>query len=203
MHQVIDITKTNQTLFNSFIDSLFSKFFRGRNLIIKSNDIKNVFKFTLSSQGINYYLNKLLPYLSNKEEGGARTAHQLNQVINIFIIQVFHLMTYVFEIYSSKNKDEDKKFEGLEDLIKNLKNAIKSNLKEEKVDKRKVNLFYAGLIQLVEKLINILKISSTETKSEDEIKLISSLVKNIEQVITSQEIKQFIPRIEKIKAKLV
>jgi hypothetical protein len=80
MHQIVDITKFHPNIFNSFIDTLFTKLFRGRNLIIKSNDIKNLLKLSLSTQGIDYYLTKIAPFLNNKEEGGARTAHQLNQV---------------------------------------------------------------------------------------------------------------------------
>jgi hypothetical protein len=112
-------------------------------------------------------------------------------------------MNYIIDSYSAKNKEEKRKLADLDSLIKSLKNAIKSNLKDEKDDKKKVNLFYAGLIQLVEKLLNNFITITEETKDKEDIKNISSVVKNIEQVVINQDLKQHKPRLEKIKAKLV
>jgi hypothetical protein len=62
---------------------MFSKYFKGRNIIIKNQDLRFLIKNTINISGVKVYLEKLLKFISNKEQGGARTAHQINQVIII------------------------------------------------------------------------------------------------------------------------
>jgi hypothetical protein len=67
-------------MFNLFVDTLLAKFFKGRDLIIRNNDIRYLIKNTISVTGINYYLTRLISFLASKDQGGARTAHQISQV---------------------------------------------------------------------------------------------------------------------------
>jgi hypothetical protein len=80
---VIEIIKTNDELFNVFLDLMFLKYFKGRNVIIKNQDLRFLIKNTINISGVKVYLEKLLKFISNKEQGGARTAHQINQVFII------------------------------------------------------------------------------------------------------------------------
>ncbi len=80
---MIEIIKTNDELFNVFLDLMFLKYFKGRNVIIKNQDLRFLIKNTINISGVKVYLEKLLKFISNKEQGGARTAHQINQVFII------------------------------------------------------------------------------------------------------------------------
>jgi hypothetical protein len=133
LQQVIDKIKNNKIIFDLFTDVLFTKFFRGRNISIKTNDLKHLIKFTINYFGPFYFFNKLSKFLLNKEKGGARTTHQVNQI--------FNLMTYTVDLTNNKLKDENcsqfrQQYINLEneDLIqfgKNILNIIKENLKTE------------------------------------------------------------------------
>jgi hypothetical protein len=67
-------------MFNIFLEVIFVKYFKGRNVIIKNHDLRFLIKNTINISGVKVYLEKLLKFVSNKETGGARTAHQINQV---------------------------------------------------------------------------------------------------------------------------
>ncbi len=68
-------------MFNIFLEIIFVKYFKGRNVIIKNQDLRFLIKNTINNSGVKVYLEKLLKFISNKENGGARTSHQINQVL--------------------------------------------------------------------------------------------------------------------------
>ena len=80
MQQIIDTIKNEEVMFQNFVETFFSKFFKGRNIILKNQDIRYLIKNTIGCFGVNLYLEKLLKYINSKENGGARTTHQINQV---------------------------------------------------------------------------------------------------------------------------
>ena len=56
------------------------KFFAGRDLIIKNQDLKYLIKHSFQYLGLMFFLNKLTKFLLSKENGGSRTTHQIHQV---------------------------------------------------------------------------------------------------------------------------
>ncbi len=98
LQQIIDIIKNEEKIFNQFVSSLFDKFFRGRNLNITTNDLKFLIKHTLNSCGPFFYFDKFLNFIKNKNEGGARTTHQINQT--------FSLISYVIDLTINKINEE-------------------------------------------------------------------------------------------------
>jgi hypothetical protein len=79
------------------IEEIFNKYFRGRNVIIKNQDIRYLLKSTIFTYGPFFYLNLLLKYTAAKENSGARTNHQYKQV--------FDLLNYVIDFISSKENN--------------------------------------------------------------------------------------------------
>lgn len=93
----MDIGKQDQRFLIILIEDIFSKFFRGRNVIIKNQDIRYLLKSTIFIFGPFFYLNLLLKYTAGKENSGARTNHQYKQV--------FDLLNYVIDFVSSKENN--------------------------------------------------------------------------------------------------
>jgi len=142
LQQVIDKMKTNQTIFFQFTEILFSKFFKGRNISIKINDLKYMIKYTFSFIGPHFYLEKLINYLVNKDKGGARTTHQVNQV--------FNLLTYIIELTNNKlNDDSSSEFKQkfmtdytkeMNLFSKKIMEVVKENLKAENVNEKETEV---------------------------------------------------------------
>ena len=80
LQQIIGHMRNEELIFDTFIKELFQKYFRGRNVIIKNSDIKFLIKSTITLKGPVYFFEHLLKYCVDKDNGGARTTHQLNQV---------------------------------------------------------------------------------------------------------------------------
>jgi len=137
LQQIVDKIKTHEKLFEIFTSLLFTKFFIGRNVSMKVNDMKHVIKYTMITSGPFYFYERLIKFLVNRENGGARTTHQ--------ITQVFNLLTYTTDLAVNKLKDENAaefrtKFISLdnEDMLsfgKKVLNTIKENLKAEEKTK--------------------------------------------------------------------
>jgi hypothetical protein len=81
LQQIIGHIRNDDLIFEIFIKELLQKYFKGRNVIIKNNDIKFLIKATLNLKGPLYFLEHIFKFCMDKESGGARTTHQLNQVI--------------------------------------------------------------------------------------------------------------------------
>ena len=135
----------NSNFYEEFINELFSKIFRGRNINIKLNDIKFMLKIILtnedSKKNLNFFnlIEKLINFLEKKENGGARTNHQINQCC--FLLQ------YIIDLIQGKEnlKTEIKQEKTFEDnsykilynihlILNNFfnENDFKGNIKEMK-----------------------------------------------------------------------
>jgi type IV secretory pathway VirB10-like protein len=95
--------------------------------------LKYLIKYTINKFGPFYFFEKLSKFLLNKEKGGARTTHQVNQI--------FNLMTYTIDLTNNKLKDENAaefrqtfislENEDLSKLGKQILHLVKENLKSE------------------------------------------------------------------------
>ena len=94
LQTIIDLLKGDEKFFNITIDLIFSKFFLGRNTLIKNNDLRMIIKNTLGHYGPIFWTEKLLKFLNVKSQGGARTSFQMNQA--------FNLLTFILEISGNK-----------------------------------------------------------------------------------------------------
>ena len=98
--QVLEIISLNQEMFNLFINELFDKLFKGRNITIKIKEMKYMLKTILLEEKIKKhmtyfdFMEKILSYAHEKGSGGCRTSFQLNQVI--------YLLQYLLDILSMK-----------------------------------------------------------------------------------------------------
>ena len=87
-------------MFTLFINELFDKLFKGRNITIKIKEMKYMLKTILLEKKIKKYMTyfdlieKILSYAQEKGSGGCRTSFQLNQVI--------YLLQYLLDILSMK-----------------------------------------------------------------------------------------------------
>ena len=143
LQQIIDIIKGEENVFNQFVSCFFDKFLRGRNVTFTTNDVKFLIKHTLTFCGPFFYFEKLLNFIKSKNQGGARTTHQINQT--------FVLITYVIDLTINKineEKNEDTKSApkkstvfkekhlnlnspSIQLFLQNIIEVIKENLKEE------------------------------------------------------------------------
>ena len=118
--QVFFTIVKNENLYNDFINELFTKILRGRNINIKLNDIKFMLKMFLtnedSKKNLNFFnlIQKLINFLEKKENGGARTYHQINQCC--------YLLQYIIDFIQGKDnlKKEIKDNENFDDNCKKV-----------------------------------------------------------------------------------
>ena len=118
--QVFFTIVKNENLYNDFINELFTKILRGRNINIKLNDIKFMLKMFLtnedSKKNLNFFnlIQKLINFLEKKENGGARTYHQINQCC--------YLLQYIIDFIQGKDnlKKEIKDNENFNDNCKKI-----------------------------------------------------------------------------------
>jgi len=140
--QVFFTIVKNDILYNDFINELFTKILRGRNINLKLNDIKFMLKMILtnedSKKNLNFFIliQKLINFLEKKENGGARTFHQINQCC--------YLIQYIIDFLQGKDnlKKEIKDNENFEDncqkILKFLFEILNSFFDENDY-KKKVN----------------------------------------------------------------
>ena len=120
--QALDIISTNEDITKLFINELFDKLFKGRNITIKLKEMKYIIKAILLDEKITKFMNffeileKILSYAHEKESGGCRTSFQLNQIV--FLLQ------YLIDILSTKaiNQSLPEKKEINKKLLKILNN---------------------------------------------------------------------------------
>ena len=110
--QIFEIIESNEVILNNFMNELFDKIFKGRNISIKLKEIKFIIKSFILSKKINFMnvLEKLLSYAKKKEEGGCRTTFQLNQIVI--------LLQYLLELLNNNKNLLQKKEELNKELLK-------------------------------------------------------------------------------------
>lgn len=184
MQTIVDVIYTDEEVFNLFLETLMDKFFKGRNLNIKSNEFKFIVRYchNKNPNSFNMIL-RLMKYLGSKESGGGRTQHQVNQAISF--------MNYVLDHIRSKFEDDKKsdraprtfKEDEILQVVKNMIEIVKESLKSKDNDEAKLKSFYTELIKFYIKLHGLItKINSNFTtevnKSQKKIQAV--LLKLIE-----------------------
>lgn len=133
-------------------------------------------KHTLNSCGPFFFFEKILNYIKNKSEGGARTTHQINQA--------FSLITYVIDL--TINKINEEKNEDNNSTTTNHSVTKKSTAFKEKhlsVGNLSIQIF-------LKKIIEIIKENLKEEVKENEM----DVEKEVEEIETveSKEKKRFL-----------
>jgi hypothetical protein len=136
------------------VDTIFAKFFRGRNVGIKLNDLKYLIKHSLNITGPFYFLEKLVKYLLSKENGGARTSHQINQV--------FNMITYILDLSTNKINDEN--------TNSNSNTSTLSNFKEKFFSIDTMTNFSKKIIEIIKENVKSETKQIEEEKSNEEVK---------------------------------
>ena len=132
--QSLEIISKNQDMFVVFINELFDKLYKGRNISIKIKEMKYILKTFLLDDNIKKYMNyfdfmeKILSYAHDKESGGCRTSFQLNQVV--FLLQYLIEILNMKEINNSLPEKEEinkRLLKILNDVNNSLNNLVDKN----------------------------------------------------------------------------
>ena len=197
--QVLEIISPNQEMFTLFINELFHKLFKGRNITIKIKEMKYILKTILFDDKIKKYMNyfdlmeKIISYAHEKGQGGCRTSFQLNQVA--YLLQYLLDILNIKEIKSSlPEKDEINK--RLLKILKDFKNSIeelvdkndyefdkskisKKNLEAKNDIIKRKKTFFGEMLNYLNKLKNNFKDELGEKESTKVIGDINNLYKNV------------------------
>jgi hypothetical protein len=124
--------------------------------------LKFLIKHTLNSCGPFFYFEKLLEYIKNKKEGGARTTHQINQT--------FTLISYVIDLTINKineEKNEDNNSTTTNHTVTKKSTAFKE--KHLSVGSLNIQLFLKKIIEIIkENLKEEVKENEMEVETEGE-----------------------------------
>ena len=197
--QVLEIISLNQEMFTLFINELFHKLFKGRNITIKIKEMKYILKTILFDDKIKKYMNyfdlmeKIISYAHEKGQGGCRTSFQLNQVA--YLLQYLLDILNIKEIKSSlPEKDEINK--RLLKILNDFKNSIeelvdkndyefdnskisKKNLEAKNDIIKRKKSFFGEMFNYLNKLKNNFKDELGEKDSTKVIGDINNLYKNV------------------------
>ena len=197
--QVLEIISTNQEMFTLFLNELFHKLFKGRNITIKIKEMKYILKTILFDDKIKKYMNyfdlmeKIISYAHEKGQGGCRTSFQLNQVA--YLLQYLLDILNIKEIKSSlPEKDEINK--RLLKILNDFKNSIeeivdkndyefdkskisKKNLEAKNDIIKRKKSFFGEMLNYLNKLKNNFKDELGEKDSTKVIGDINNLYKNV------------------------
>ena len=111
--QILEIISNEKDLFEIFIQELFNKLFKGRNITIKIKEMKFILKSILINdkivKEINYFdiMELILNYAKERQNGGCRTSFQLNQVV--FLLQYMLEIININEIKKNLPNEEDRR----------------------------------------------------------------------------------------------
>ena len=197
--QILDIIGDNKEIFGSFINELFIKLFKGRNITIKIIEIKHMLKTMLFDEKIqkimNYFdiMEKISSFIHEKESGGCRTSFQLLQAI--FLLQYLIDITNIKEIKNNlNNKEENNK--RLLKIIKSFKESInefvdkndyefdskkinKKELEKKNEAMRRKKKFFEEMLNLLNKMKNNFKEELENKDTAEILQEINNLYKNI------------------------
>ncbi len=147
-------------------------------------------------------LEKLLKYSFPKQEQGARTPSQLNNVKR-YLIQLFKVIFYVFdskkEFFVVENKEENDI--NLNSFIKLVKMSFKSNLKNDETTKKNFHVFFC-LINLTHKVISLYlnKNYNVEVSTKEDL---NKLISNFQTISTNiNQLKNLNTKLDDLKNKL-
>ena len=197
--QILEIISTNEEISKLFINELFDKLFKGRNITIKLKEMKYILKTLLFDEKIKKFydffdiLEKILSFVHEKDSGGCRTTFQLNQVV--FLLQYLIDILNIKEIKNAlpeKNKINEKLLQILNNIIISLnelidkkdfeKDTTKMKKKElealnEKIRRKKI--FFTEMYNFYNKFKNYFQNEIKENKEyTQKIEEINNLYKN-------------------------
>lgn len=143
MQQILDILKTSNSFLDIFNEKLIDKYFKGRNLTFKNQDIRYLIRNCLKIKGPYYFIKLILKYGKDKNNGGARTAYQLKQIFDIinYTLEQFINKINLKNIENSNEYEEvlseylalDKSYNEIYSILaiitSNIKDLSNSNLK--------------------------------------------------------------------------
>ena len=195
--QILELISNEKDLYEVFIQELFNKLFKGRNITIKIKEMKFILKSILINDKIikemNYFdiMELILNYAKEKQNGGCRTSFQLNQVV--YLLQYMVEIININEIKKNLPKKEDIKlrllkiiemfYNSINDFVNKDdydfdKNISKKNLeiKNENI-KRKKN-FFSEMLNFLNKLKKNFDVIGDKEFS-DKLEQINNLYKNV------------------------
>ena len=197
--QILEIISTNEEISKLFINELFDKLFKGRNITIKLKEMKYILKTLLFDEKIKKFydffdiLEKILSFVHEKDSGGCRTTFQLNQVV--FLLQYLIDILNIKEIKNAlpeKNIINEKLLRILNNIIISLnelidksdfeKDTTKMKKKElealnEKIRRKKI--FFTEMYNFYNKFKNYFQNEIKENKEyTQKIEEINNLYKN-------------------------
>ena len=195
--QTLDLIANDKDFSEIFINELFNKLFKGRNITIKIKEMKYILKTILTNEKIiknmNYFdiMELILNYAKEKQNGGCRTSFQLNQVV--YLLQY---MTEIININEIKkflpDKNEQKKklikiieifFNSINDLINKEdyefdKNINKKNLEIKNENIKKKKNFFSEMLNFFNKLKKNFEVIK-EKEFNQKLEEINNLYKNV------------------------
>lgn len=209
--QLADLVAADNELFKLFCDELFNKIFKGRNVNIKAKDTRFIIRFLMTKYISPCNIVKtLLLYLKPKDNGGARTPHQVNLILS--------LIGYVAEIIVSKCDQMHFKEKEIAKVFDAFKETIKQNNTEITIDNdehtnddnqnklKKQYTFFAELENMYLKIFNAFLKSNPESQTiisnkEDIDNLFKKALKKYPQPIQEKESKPIQEKESKSKPK--
>ena len=197
--QLLEIISPNQEMCILFIDALFDKLFKGRNITIKIKEMKYIIKTLLFDDNIKKYMNffdimeKILSFAHEKASGGCRTSFQLNQVV--FLLQYLVDIVNVKEIKNAlPDKEEINKrlVKILNDVHKSINDLVDKNDYEFDINKihkkdleakneiiKRKKIFFAEMHNFLNKLKKSFEKELNLKESSKVLGEINNLYKNI------------------------
>ena len=195
--QTLDLIANDKDFSEIFINELFNKLFKGRNITIKIKEMKYILKTILTNEKIiknmNYFdiMELILNYAKEKQNGGCRTSFQLNQVL--YLLQY---MTEIININEIKkflpDKNEQKKrlikiieifLNSINDLINKEDYEFDKNISKKSLEikneniKRKKN-FFSEMLNFLNKLKKNFEVIK-EKEFNQKLEEINNLYKNV------------------------
>ena len=195
--QTLDLIANDKDFSEIFINELFNKLFKGRNITIKIKEKKYILKTILTNEKIiknmNYFdiMELILNYAKEKQNGGCRTSFQLNQVV--YLLQY---MTEIININEIKkflpDKNEQKKrlikiieifLNSINDLINKEDYEFDKNISKKSLEikneniKRKKN-FFSEMLNFLNKLKKNFEVIK-EKEFNQKLEEINNLYKNV------------------------
>lgn len=213
LQQVLDIIKSSEELFNLFVKALFEKYFKGRNTIMKNQDIRYLIKLTFNSKGPFYYMSIIMQYCDLKENGGGRTPHQLKQAIDLINYVVDQFGNKISNKKDKHNKEESKfdvdkyldMHQSFQAIIATVAKRIKhlgAKSDEELKASKDLHSLLGGLINFVTKLVAFMKKNThLLLKNTEEGK---TTVKSLEFIVANtKKLLERIPNLKSLEEKVI
>jgi len=191
--QIYSVIIKEENILKIFLENFLDKFFKGRNLNLTINDVKNIFKLFLANKNNYKCLNffNLFLYLLNFVElkgEGSRTIHQVNQDLillqySLDYINNKKLIDNIIKNEKNFNEKINKIYDKINDLLinminendyKNIEKLNKKQLNEKNSQIKKKKLIFNGINKVFNKL--------NKTFNLIENKEFSSKIKDFEEI---------------------